>query len=965
MTRKTLLRDAIHTALYGSAALALVAAPNVLAQDDAGTELETITVVGSRIKRTDIETSQPVFVIEREDLQKTGLSSVGDILQDLTTSGAALNTTFNNGGNGETNVNLRNLGSNRTLVLVNGRRWVSNLFGIVDLNTIPVSVIERVEVLKDGASAIYGSDAIAGVINITTRDSYDGAEASAYLGENEEGDGRTELYDFTIGSSTDRASVVMNAAYSKQEPIFAGDREVSENPLFGFGGNNVFAGASSSSPFGRFGFGSNGARLPNGAPGTLTLIPGRPGTAASDFRPINLATDGFNFAPDNYLLTPQERTSIFLQARYDITDSISFNTTLLYNERRSEQQLAASPFTFGTVGAGLGTFTIPANALYNPFGVPVTRAQYRNTEQTRNFSQDVDTFYFGGTLEGAFDLFERSFSWDLNYIYTDNERRDTTQGLFNLAALAQGLGPSFRDANGVARCGIPGAVIAGCVPVNIFGGPEGFTREMADFTSFTGTDTRYKKLYDYTANITGDLFDLPAGPLGFAAGYEYRREFGYDQPDALVSSGASTGNIRQPTEGGFSLDEIYAEFNIPVLKDLAFAETFEISIAARFSDYSNFGETTNPKFGFRWKPFADLLVRGNYSEGFRAPSVSELFLGATDAFPTIADPCSASQNPTGVVAQRCFSGFGGIAAVPAGYEQANAQIRITAGGNPDVAPETARTKTLGLVYSPSWAEGLDLYLDWYNIQITNIIGPASGQFILNDCYVVGNVRSCDLITRAGGGEIIDLFAGVANNAVTRGTEIEGYDFTASYKFDTELGKFRIVWDSAYTSYLGDIGQPAAGTVLDDGTILAGNVIGTYVGALFVPQWRLRSNVSTNWQLGDWGATLTARYLSELDETCAVVVNTANAIGQPQLANQCSDPTVVDPQFGGPTNTLDATWYFDAQLTWDAPWNARITGGIRNLFDEEPPVAFSAFANSFDPQYDVPGRFWYVQYMQKF
>ena len=965
MTRNTKLRDAIQSALYGSAVLALGVAPNAFAQDDANTELETITVVGSRIKRTDIETSQPVFVIEREDLAKTGLSSVGDILQDLTTSGAALNTTFNNGGNGETNVNLRNLGANRTLVLVNGRRWVSNLFGIVDLNTIPVSVIERVEVLKDGASAIYGSDAIAGVINITTRDSYDGAEASAFLGENEEGDGRTELYDFTIGSSTDRASVVMNASYAKQEPIFAGDREISENPLFGFGGNNVLAGASSTTPFGRFGFGASGGRLPNGAPGTLTLIPGRPGTSPGDFRPIDLATDGFNFAPDNYLLTPQERTSVFLQARYDITDSISFNTTLLYNERRSEQQLAASPFTFGTVGSGLGRFNVSADNIYNPFGVDVTRAQYRNTAQTRNFQQDVDTFYFGGTLQGSFDLVDRNFAWDVNYIYTDNERRDTTEGLFNLNALAQGLGPSFLDANGVPTCGTPDAPIAGCVPVNIFGGPDGFTQQMANATSFTGTDTRYKKLYDYTANITGDLFELPAGPLGFAAGYEYRREFGYDQPDALVSSGASTGNIRQPTSGGFSLDEFYAEFNIPIVKDLAFAEIFEISIAARYSDFSNFGETTNPKFGFRWKPFSDLLVRGNYSEGFRAPSVSELFLGATDAFPTIADPCSAAQNPTGAVAQRCFSGFGGVGAVPAGYQQANSQIRITGGGNPNVSPETARTKTLGLVYSPSWAEGLDLYLDWYNIQITDVIGPASGQFILNDCYIVGNASSCGLITRQPNGEILDLFAGVANNAVTRGTEIEGYDFTASYKFDTEFGKFRVTWDNAYISYLGDIGQPSAGTVLDDGTVLAGNVIGTYQGAIFLPQWRLRSTITTAWQNGDWGATLTARYLSALDETCAVVVNTADTIGQPQLRNLCSSPDVVDPQFGGPTNKLDETWYFDLQGTWDAPWNARITAGIRNLFDEDPPVGFSAFANSFDPQYDVPGRFWYVSYMQKF
>ncbi len=961
-----LLHDAVRRALYGGALVATAIAPAARAQSDAEAEqLETITVVGSRIKRTDIETSQPVFVLEREDLQKTGLTSIGDILQDLTTNGAALNTTFNNGGTGETNVSLRNLGANRTLVLVNGRRWVSNLFGIVDLSTIPVSIIERVEVLKDGASAIYGSDAIAGVINITTRDTYDGAEASAYLGENAEGDGRTELYDFTIGSSTDRASVVLNAAYSKQEPIYAGDREISAVPLFGFGGNNVLTGASSTTPFGRFGFGASGGRLPNGAPGTLTLVPGRSGTTSGDFRPFDLATDGFNFAPDNYLLTPQERTSVYAEARYRITGDITFSSTMVYNERRSDLQLAVSPLTFGTVGAGIARFAIPASNLYNPFGVDVTRAQFRGTQPLRNFGQDADTFYFSGGLEGAFDVADRNFSWDASYIYTDSERRNTTTGLFNLNSLAVGLGPSFLDANGVPTCGTPDAPIAGCVPINIFGGPDGFTAAMADSVSFTAQDTLYKKLYDYTANITGDLFDLPAGPLGFAAGYEYRREFGSDQPDALISSGASSGNIRQPTAGSFSLDELYAEFNIPILKDLAFAEVFEVSIAARYSDYSNFGETTNPKFGFRWKPFADLLVRGNYSEGFRAPSVSELFLGAADSFPTIADPCSSTSDPAGAVATRCFGGFGGVSAVPAGYEQANSQIRITVGGNANVQPETARTKTLGLVYSPSWAEGLDVYLDWYDIEITDVIGAPSGQFVLDDCYLRGNLRSCALITRQPNGEILDLFGGVTNNAVSRGVEVEGYDFTVAYRFDTEYGKFRIVWDNAYVSYLGDIGQPAAGTVLDDGTVLAGNGVGAYFGAVRFPEWRLRSNIGTTWQMGDWGATLTARYFSALDEDCAIVVGTAADIGQPELANLCSSPDVVDPQFLGPTNKIEETWYFDLQGTWDAPWNARITAGVRNLFDEDPPVAFSTFANSFDPQYEVPGRFWYVQYTQKF
>ena len=328
--------------------IAATSAPAYAQDQDDAEELETITVVGSRIKRTDIETSQPVFVLEREDLQRSGLATIGDILQDLSTNGAAINTTFNNGGDGTTAVDLRDLGTGRTLVLVNGRRWVTNLSGFVDLNTIPVSIIERVEILKDGASAIYGSDAISGVINITTRDTYDGAEASAYLGENEEGDGRTEQYDFTIGSSTDRASVILNASYTKIEPITAGNRDISAVPLFGFGGNNVGVGASGTTPFGQFGFGA-GNRLPNGAAGTLTLIQGRPGTSADDFKPFVGAVDGYNFAPDNYLLTPQERQSIYASARYQLTDAVAFRTNVVYNERRSEQQLAAIPFTLGLV----------------------------------------------------------------------------------------------------------------------------------------------------------------------------------------------------------------------------------------------------------------------------------------------------------------------------------------------------------------------------------------------------------------------------------------------------------------------------------------------------------------------------------------------------------------------------------------------------------------------------------------
>ena len=946
------LSKAVRLALtVGAASVAVV--PSVYAQDDAE-QLETITVVGSRIKRTDIETSQPVFVIERADLQKTGLTSVGDILQNLATNGAALNTAFNNGGNGETRVDLRDLGSNRTLVLVNGRRWTSTLDGAVDLNTIPISIIERVEVLKDGASAIYGSDAIAGVINITTRDTYDGAEATAYLGENEEGDGRTELYDFTIGSTTDRANVVMNVSYAKQEPVFAGDREISSVPLAGFPGNVSAPGnASSTTPFGRL----DGP----GIPGTATLIPGRPGTSVSDFKPYNFATDGYNFAPDNYLLTPQERTALYAQGRYQITDNIAFQASVLYNQRRSAQELAPMPITLGTVlfgpDAGLDSTNIDANNVYNPYDVVINRTQFRPKNQNRNFSQDVDTWYFGGGFNGSFDALDRSWSWDMNYIYTTTEENDITLGLFDKQRLANGMGPSFIAADGTPTCGTPDAPVGGCVPINFFGGPDGFTDEMYNYATFVAQDAFQTETWDYTANITGDLFELPAGPLGFAAGYEYRRTQGFDQPDALIAAGNSTGNVRQPTSGGYSLDEYYAEFNVPLLKDLFLAQTLEISLAARYSDYSNFGDTTNPKAGFRWKPIDDLLVRGNWAKGFRAPSVSELFLGASDNFPDVTDPCAVSSAPTGATLANCRNGIGNLPPVPAGYEPTNGQVRSTVGGNPLLQPETSISKTLGLVYSPSWAEGLDVYLDWYDIRIENAISNPTADFVLFDCYTNGDLANCANLARLPDGTITTLLTN--NQNLPQGTQTEGYDLTLNYQRNTAWGQWNFNWDNAYVSYYGDLGQP-------DGA----NDSGDYYGRTDAV-WRWKSNLNIDWQQGDWGARLGFRYLSPLDENCAAATATTdglNAAGVP-TSNPCSDPDRQVEINGLPTrapeNRIDERLYTDVQASWDTPWNGRITAGINNLFDRDPPVSYSTFGNSCDPADDIPGRFGYLRYTQRF
>jgi iron complex outermembrane recepter protein len=237
--------------------------------------------------------------------------------------------------------------------------------------------------------------------------------------------------------------------------------------------------------------------------------------------------------------------------------------------------------------------------------------------------------------------------------------------------------------------------------------------------------------------------------------------------------------------------------------------------------------------------------------------------------------------------------------------------------------------------------------------VTNAISGTDPQFLFDDCYLTGNQSSCALITRAATGDVVDAFAGVSN--APGGVEIEGYDFTLTYRFDTEFGRFNIAWDNAYVSYYGDVGQPEAGDILPNGDTSFGNLVGVYLDRLNFSN-RLKSNISTNWQLGDWGATLTARYISALDEDC-----TAPAVfGQPELCANIDG----SPQFTF-ENTIDDVWYFDIQATWDAPWNARVTGGIRNLGDEDPPLSYSTFANTFDPQYDIPGRFWYVQYTQKF
>jgi iron complex outermembrane receptor protein len=989
MTLKTnKLRDAISFALVGTTALAGTGV--AFAQDAESEDLDTVVVTGSRIPRAaEVEGTSPVLTIDRATIESTGLTSVGDILFNISAAdGGALRnvTTSTNGSDGTQNISLRGLGETRTLVLVNGRRWVTSGItnaALVDLNTIPIAVVERIEVLKDGASAIYGSDAIAGVINVITRKNFEGAEANAYLGSYTKGDGFQQAYDFTVGSDSDRWNAVLSISYTDQEPVLAGDREISAVPIFG--GGDVASGGLFGSGFNQRG---NFVRCagaltttPSGfqtctavAGGPFTLTPGEDGRQATDFRRfISYSLDGsgssdrYNFAPINYLLQPIERFNIYGQTTLRLTDRINFNAMATYVQRESVQQLAEVPATMNVTGVNgpQWAFAPTATNVFNPFGQDLRSAGFRMSavgprKPTYNNDNLATTLWF----DGSFELGGRDMYWDAGYSYLDSRFSARAENYINLFNLRRAVGASRRNpVTGALEClDAGGAVIAGCVPFNVFGGVDlglgaGVISRaeydaMINYVSYTLVESQRMTTKDYFANLSGSIVDLPAGPLGFAIGLEHRRVSFFAQPDALVAGGGSSDNFTEPTRGEQSVDEIYVELNIPLLADLPFAKLLEVNLAARKSDYEtngfiginpispDLGGDTPKKIGIKWQVFDDLMFRGTMSESFRAPDVLDLYLGGSEGFPAAADPCNTFNFSAAATDQaRCIAD-----GVPAGgVTQANGQIRSLTGGNPDLQPEFGETRSLGIVYSPSWAEGLNVTLDWYKIELEDVIAFRGSQAILNACYrnpgAAGAAADpaqralfCSFVTRDTTGNIIDLRQSSFNLAEG---EVEGYDFNVKYAMpETAWGRFSFEWDSTYT---------------ENNTIFG--TVGEYNGD---PQWRLRSNLTTRWQKGDWDATWAMRYYSRMEDPCTGSNYFEYGITPQEI---CDDDGV---------NDMGRRLYHDVQVGWKTPWNGKVTFGARNIFGKDPPTTTNSFAHSFDGAYDLPGGgFFYLRYNQKF
>ncbi len=946
---------AIQTALTTGA---LIASGSVFAQDDDDddkVELERVVTTGTHIRATDLETAAPVFSIDREDIARTGLTNVGDLLRQIPAAGSSLNLTDNNGGNGAIQVDLRNLGSNRVLVMVNGKRWATSIAGSADFTTIPVAVIERIDVLKDGASAIYGSDAIAGVINIITRTDYEGVEVKAYYGQTAEGDGDGQSFNVSMGTASDRGSVFFDASYVKTDPIWAGDREISKEPLFGTGNSQ----GSSATPQGRFiGYDIDGNWFNN------TTTPGSNGFNEPndpDLIPWSSETP-FNYAPDNFLITPQERTAIYIQGKYQITDNISVTSEALYNRRESAQFLAPTPLFIGDWGGGTGVNTLPigvgADNPYNPFSYDLTPGYSysgglwslgrRMVEQgNRKFQQINDTFYYNLGLEGFIDA-GTGWDWSVSYAFNQNDQMTVTEGLFHMENVRYALSNEcVSDVN--------------CVPLNLFGGAGTISQEMLDYVTFIAHDTSQSKLLIYDAIVSSELLELPAGPLGFALGYEHRRHSGFNQPDALIVSGVTSGNASQPTNGSYLVDEFFAEFNVPLLSEVAGAEILEMSLAARYSDYDNFGSNTSAKVGLRWKPFDDLLVRATYSEAFRAPSIFDSFLGERDSFPNITDPCNGGEAGN--------LDLPGCAGIPANYSQTGNQIRITQGGNPNLTPEEAESFTVGMVYEPSFVDNLVFTLDYYDIDIENVITTLSANQILSTCAITGQLL-CNRIIRAPSGWILDI---LDININADKLETKGFDFVAEYRLDTDYGLFGFNWDTSYTDEF-------TLSVLDFRTT-AESGIETFVpfdffntsgdlNSVSASQYRLRSNLGVNWSYGDWSLYYQARYISDYEEACDSDFNDDIL---PELADsgflwcQYASPVENNPDQELNRRHIGSVTYHDIQAQYHlSDYDTTLTIGVQNLFDKTPPLSPLAFANSFNSSfYDGAGQRWYFSVSKRF
>lgn len=894
------------TLLLGAAALTGFA-PTAFAQDHADHQAENasqgdIIVTGSRIRRTDLAGVGPATVVSAEQLENTGQVNLENVLQRLpATAGPAGNQSsayWTGNGWGTAQVNLRGLGIKRTLTLLNGRRLVAGGTGAnssPDLNMIPVAALGRTEVLKDGASAIYGADAVAGVVNLVTRTDVEGLTLNARYGLTGEGDGGDFTADLLWGARGDRGGVMVAATYQKTQPIHMQSRapcsltERNGALVCSLGANTA----------------GGRVRLANGDIVNFT--------GGDAYEPYVNAVHGLNNNRFFNAVNPIERLATGVFADYELSDDVQAFGEFLFTKRKSNQ-IGAPGALRGLTPPDRNGILIDASNPFNPTGQNVTLLGRALLEDgPRRFSQNTQTYQATAGLRGKL---ANAWSWEVAGAFGRSTGKDNVSRVADLSRVANSLNTSIcSTAQGAA------------IPCADYLGAGDLTPDVLDYILFDSSDRGGNQLLSFTADITGELFKLPAGNLAFAAGVVYREEKGWRNPDPRTVAGVANGNQQSPVSGKVDTKEAYLEISAPILADQPFFKALTLDAAVRYSDYKLFGSDWNYKLGLDWQLSSAFRMRGTYGTGFRVPNVPELFSAVGEGNLTTSDPCSGlSGSSNATLVANCAA-----AGVPVGFVQPSTVALTSNGGNINLTPESSTTWTIGTVIQPAAIiPGLSLTADWFNIKIEDAIRSIAGSTKLGLCYNSANMSHpfcADISRNPLTGELTYIRAQLTNT----GTEkMSGLDLGLVYSRmigDVDISlDLNATWLNKYEI------TPFAGgsTMIYNGFIGGGN--GGY------PEWRGYGVLSA--KKGKVVGTWSTQWIGKATDFYAA----AGDIGY-------KTPNV---------------FYHNAQIAVEVTDKTRLSFGVDNLFDRKPPFIKNFTDGNTDTMvYDLMGRRFYVGFRTGF
>jgi iron complex outermembrane recepter protein len=977
--------------LVGLTSADLVKAQVAASANDTLTE---IIVTGSRVSTPELESFIPVTVLSGAAIENTGTINVATALRDLPSVGtSALNTSSSNfltSDSGINTINLRNLGDQRTLVLVNGRRMTPGVAGtgIVDLNTIPTEFIDHIEIVTGGASAIYGSDAVAGVVNIIYKKNFEGLQFQGQYGQSGSNDSGVYTGGLIFGSNfaDSRGHFMLNVSHDKDQGLRSSARSTTNTDLAVTATGLQNPQFSSYTPQGNFLFDSSANGFSNSPTTTAGVF---------SFNPDGLLINqnfgpGYNRSAQRYISVPVERTLVASTATYDFTDHHHAYTEISYADTRSHSQIEPNALQANGTPAVYGTAT---DANGDPIGMPVTNAYLQTLPALAPIVSEINAWNStGANCVGSLatnpsydcinyitfrrrltDIGDRGndavrqtyrmvlgvngdiglgdWTYDASYVYGRTTDDQLSHGAVNVLNFQQALNSVVDPVSGKIVCASALAINQGCQPINIFG-MNSITPAAAAYVAANVTRNVVLSEEVTSASVTGSLFELPAGKVSLVLGAEDRKDESSEIQDPLTNEGLNGGNALPNVQGGITVKEVFTEVEAPLLKDLPGATSLVINGAFREADYSTSGHVDAWKVGVNWAVLPDLRFRGVYARAVRAPNIGELFGGQSQTFPTgINDPCDGTAaGSAGQLASACRSipavaaaiaAHGVFAYAPLDYQQIFGLI----GSNPDLQPETSKTTTFGFVVTPTVVPGLSLTVDYFDVKVTGAVAAINFDTSIQDCLGTGQATFCNNVIRnPTTGKITELLQLNLNVGHIRST---GIDTDLRYGIDlggTPIGgRFDVDLTETHQLKL-EQAVPGAPTEVDLGQLNSGGRLGA--------GFRDRATLTLNYSRSAFEASWKVNYLSAIQDTTP-----ANGI----LFQEW--------------NNVPAYVYNDVQARYTFPFadKVKLTAylGANNVFNKKPPFLPGAYAsdvtgtNTAADTYDVIGVFLYAGFRVKF